>query len=63
MGSGVKIVVEQEAELVKEVRGKLVGFIDDQQHEAPFAGELLEGIVQLGLEATEGISGFNNFEG
>lgn len=59
VGSGVEVIIEQEAQLVKEVRGELVSFIDDEQDEAPFASELLEGVAELGLETAEGISRFN----
>ena len=58
-GMGIEIVIEKETELVKEFSGQEVGFIDDEQGEAIFAGEGGEGVAELGKEAGEGVSGFN----
>jgi hypothetical protein len=46
---GVEVVVEQEAELVKEVRGEEVSFINDEQEERAFAGQVRKGVVELSL--------------
>jgi hypothetical protein len=50
-GSGIHIVVEQEAELIEEVRGKEMSLVDDEEGEAAFADEVGEGSAELGEEA------------
>jgi hypothetical protein len=52
-GGGVHVVVEQETELVEELRGQQVGFVDDEEGEAAFAGEVRKGGAELGEEAAE----------
>ena len=46
-GSGIHIIVEQEAELIEEVRGKQVSLVDDEEGEAALAGEVGEGSAEL----------------
>jgi hypothetical protein len=58
-GIGIEIVVEEEAELVKEVGGQQMGLIDDQERVAMFASQVVEGILELGQQASEGVSGFD----
>ena len=59
LGGGVEVVIEQKAELVKEVRGELVGFVDDEQHEAALARQLEQGLAELRQETAEGVGRFN----
>jgi hypothetical protein len=58
-GSGVHVVVEQEAQLVKEVRREEVGLIDDQEGVAAFASQVSQGVAQLGEETAEGKGGLD----
>ena len=53
-GGGVHLVVEQEAQLVKEVRGEEVGLVDDQERIATLAGQVGQGVAELGEEVAEG---------
>jgi hypothetical protein len=46
-GSGVHLVVEQEAQLVKELRWQEVRFIDDEEDVAALAGQVVEGRAEL----------------
>lgn len=46
---GVEVVVEEEAELGKEVRGQQVSLIKDEQQERTLAGQVREGVVELSL--------------
>jgi hypothetical protein len=46
-GSGIHIVVEQEAELIEEVRGKEMSLVDDEEGEATFAGQVGKGSSEL----------------
>ena len=50
-GSGIHLVVEQEAQLVEELRGQEVGFVDDEQDVAALAGQVVEGGAELREEA------------
>jgi hypothetical protein len=52
-GSGIHVVVEEETELVEELRGEQVGFIDDEEDEAALAGEVGEGGAELREETRE----------
>jgi hypothetical protein len=52
-GSGVHVVVEEEAELVEEVWGQEVGLVDDEEDMASLAGQVLEGGAELGQHADE----------
>ena len=56
--SRVKVVVEEEAELVEEFGREEMSFVDNEEREAIFAGQVLQGIVQLGKQAGEGVGGF-----
>ena len=56
-GGGVHVVIEEEAELVEDVGGQEVSFVDDQQGIASLAGEVGEGRAELGEEAGETKSG------
>ena len=58
-GMGVKIVIEEKAELVEEFSGQKVGFINNENGEAVFAGEGTERIAELRKEAGKGVSGFD----
>jgi hypothetical protein len=57
--SGVHLRVEQKTKLVEEVRGELVGLINDEQGTAALTEGVVEGIAELGQHLTEGVSGFN----
>jgi hypothetical protein len=57
--SGVHLLVEQEAELVEEIRREEMGLVDDEQDVAAFAGQVEEGDLELGEEAREGEGGFD----
>jgi hypothetical protein len=46
--SGVELVVEEETELLEEVRREKMSLIDDEQGGAAFAGEVAEGGMKLG---------------
>jgi hypothetical protein len=54
-GGGVHLVVEQEAELVKDVRGQEMGFVDDREHETSLAGEIGESGTELRQELGKGV--------
>ena len=58
-GSGVHLVVEQEAQLVKELRWQEVRFIDDEEDVATFASQVVEGGTELGQEAHKAEGGFD----
>jgi hypothetical protein len=58
-GSGVHLVIEQEAQLVEEFRREEVSFIDDQQDVAAFASQVVEGVAELREEADEVEGGFD----
>ena len=51
--SRVHLVVEQEAQLVKEFRWQEVGFVDDEQDIAALASEVVKGGAQLRQETSE----------
>jgi hypothetical protein len=55
---GIEIVVKEKTELVEDIGGEEMGFIDDEEGEAVFAGEGVEGIAELGEEAGESVGGF-----
>ena len=40
LGGRVEILIEQETELVEDVRGQLVSLIEDEEEEAAFAGQI-----------------------
>jgi hypothetical protein len=52
-GSGVHLVVEEEAQLVEELRREEMSFVDDQQDVAAFASQIVEGVAELREEADE----------
>ena len=58
-GSGVHLVVEQEAELVKEFGGQEVGFVDDEEDVAALAGQVVEGGAELWEEAHKAEGGLD----
>jgi hypothetical protein len=51
--SGIHVVVEQEAELVQEVGGEEMGFVDDEEDVAALAGQVGESGVELREEPEE----------
>lgn len=53
------MIVEQEAELVKDIGGQAVGLVEDEQEIAALAGQVGQGGAKLGQEAIEGVSGFD----
>jgi hypothetical protein len=58
-GVGIHLIVEEEAELVEEVGGEEVSFINDEEGEALFAGQVAQNGVKLREEAGEGVGRFN----
>jgi RNase P/RNase MRP subunit p29 len=56
--SRIHLVVEQEAQLVKEFRGQEVRFVDDEQDVAALAGQVVKGGAELREEAHKAESGF-----
>ena len=58
-GGGVEVVVEQETELVEDVVGQAVGFVEDEQGVTALASQVGQGGAQLRQEAVEGVSGFD----
>ena len=44
-GGRVEIIVEQEAKLIEDVRGKEMSFVNDEEREAVFAGQSLQGVA------------------
>jgi hypothetical protein len=56
-GSGIHVVVEQEAELIQEVRGEEMCFVDDEEDVAALAGQVRERSVELREEAEEAEGG------
>jgi hypothetical protein len=58
-GSGVHLVVEQEAQLVKELRREEMSFIDDEEDVAALAGQVVEGRAELWEETHKAESGLN----
>jgi hypothetical protein len=58
-GSRVHVIVEQEAQLVKELRRQEVGFIDDEEDVATLAGQVVESGAELGEETHKAESGLN----
>jgi hypothetical protein len=58
-GSRVHVIVEQEAQLVKELRRQEVGFIDDEEDVAALAGQVVESGAELGEETHKAESGLN----
>ena len=57
--SGIHLVVEQEAQLVKEFRWQEVRFVDDEQDVAALAGQVVEGGAELREEAHKAKGGFD----
>jgi hypothetical protein len=55
--SGIHVVVEQEAELVQEVGGEEMGFVDEEEDVAALARQVGEGSVELREEAGEAEGG------
>jgi hypothetical protein len=55
--SGIHLVVEQEAELVKELRGQEVSFVDDEEDETTSARQVREGGAELREKTEEAESG------
>jgi hypothetical protein len=51
--SGIHVVIEEETELVEELRREEMGFVDDEEDEAALAGEVGEGDTELREEARE----------
>jgi len=47
-GGGVHVIVEEEAELVEDVWGQAMGFIEDEQEITALASQVGEGGVELG---------------
>jgi hypothetical protein len=58
-GSGVHLVVEQEAQLVKELRRQEVRLIDDEEDVAALAGQVVEGGAELWKETHKAESRLN----
>ena len=58
-GGGVHLGVEQEAKLVKQVRGELMGLINDEEGTTALPVGIVEGITELGQHLAERESGFN----
>jgi hypothetical protein len=58
-GGGVHLGVEQEAELFEQIRGELVGLINDEDRTAALTVGVVEGIAELGQHLAEGVSRFN----
>jgi hypothetical protein len=58
-GGRVHVGVEQEAKLVEEVRGELVGLVNDEERTTALPEGIVEGITELGEHLAEGVSGFN----
>ena len=58
-GGGVHLVVEEEAELVEDVGGQAMGFIENEQEIAALAGQVGEGGAKLRQEAVEGVGRFD----
>jgi hypothetical protein len=58
-GSGVHLVVEQEAQLVKEFRWQEVRFIDDEEDVAALACQVVESGAELGQETYKAEGGFD----
>jgi hypothetical protein len=54
--SGIHLVVEQEAELVKELRGQEMSLVDDEEDETTSARQVREGGAEL-REQTEEAEG------
>ena len=52
------MVIEEETELVEDIRGEAVGFVDNEQEIAPLAGQIGEGGAELRQEAVEGVGRF-----
>jgi hypothetical protein len=55
-GGRIHLVVEQEAELVKEFRGEKMSLVDDEEDETTFASQVREGSTEL-REKTEEAEG------
>jgi hypothetical protein len=58
-GGGVHLLVEEEAELIEDLGGEEMAFVDDEEDIAAFAGEVSQGALQLGLELEEVVGGFD----
>jgi hypothetical protein len=58
-GGRVHLGVEQKTELLEEVRGELVGLINDEQGTTALTEGIVEGSTELGQHLAEGVSGFN----
>ena len=58
-GGGVHVAVEQETQLVEQLRRQQVGFVDDEEDVATLAGQILKGGAELGQEAHEAKSGLD----
>jgi|GEM_PF-6023098 len=56
-GGGIHLVVEQKTELVEDIVGEQVRFVDDEEDGAALAGQIGEGGAQLREEAGEAESG------
>jgi hypothetical protein len=55
----VHVVVEEETELVEEVRGEQVSLVDDEEDGVAFASEIGESGAELGEQAEEAESGLD----
>ena len=53
------MVIEEETELVEDIRGEAVGFVDNEQEIAPLAGEIGQGGTELRQEAVESVGRFD----
>jgi hypothetical protein len=58
-GGGVHLVVEEKAELVEDVGGQAMGFIDNEQEIASLASQIGQGGAKLRQEAVEGVGRFD----
>jgi hypothetical protein len=58
-GGGVHVGVEQKTKLVEEVRGELVGLINDENGTTALTEGIVEGIAELWQHLAEGVSGLN----
>jgi hypothetical protein len=58
-GGGVHLGVKQKTKLLEEVRGELVGLINDEEGTPALAVGIVEGITELGQHLAEGVSGLN----
>jgi hypothetical protein len=56
---GVHVGVEQESELVEEIRRELVSLINNENGTLALPEGVVEGIMELGQHLAEGVSGLN----